>query len=167
MAHQCALADLYPIFRKENTGMNPKLLPTTPQGKVDRLGEEAGEVVEVIGRVLRANGKVDRFGFLSAHPAGGPNNAALLLSEIADLRHAISEIENSITDIARIKVGNSELVWTNDLVPAKELRELYEDEDMTDEDFLALNKVISVCDGQWHREGLEYRFYVDPERVNG
>jgi hypothetical protein len=146
--------------------MNPKLLPTTPQGKVDRLGEEAGEVVEVIGRVLRANGKIDRFGFLSAYPGGGPNNAALLLSEMADLRHAISTIENSITDMARIKVGNTELVWTNDLVPAKELRELYEAEG-TDEDFLAANKVIAVCDGQWHREGLEYRMYIDPERVDG
>jgi hypothetical protein len=115
---------------------------------------------------LRANGKIDRFGFLSAYPGGGPNNAALLLSEMADLRHAISTIENSITDMARIKVGNTELVWTNDLVPAKELRELYEAEG-TDEDFLAANKVIAVCDGQWHREGLEYRMYIDPERVDG
>jgi hypothetical protein len=147
--------------------MNPKLLPTTPQGKVDRLGEEAGEVVEVIGRVLRAKGKIDRFGFLSAHPGGGPNNAALLLSEMADLRHAISTIENSITSIAKIRVGNTDLVWTPDLVPAKELRELYEDDDMTDEDFLAANKVIAVCDGQWHREGLEYRFYLDTERRDG
>jgi hypothetical protein len=147
--------------------MNPKLLPTTPQGMVDRLGEEAGEVVEVIGRVLRAKGKVDRFGFLSAHPNGGANNAALLLSEIADLRHAISQVENSLTDMARIKVGNAELEWTSDLVPAKELRELYEYDDMTDEDFLAANKVIAVCDGQWHREGLEYRLYIDPERRDG
>lgn len=144
--------------------MNPHHLPTTPQGKVDRLGEEAGEVVEVIGRVLRAKGKIDRFGFLSAHPDGGPNNAALLLSEIADLRHAVSVVESAITEMARIKVGNTELVWTNELVPAKELRELYEDDHMTDEDFLAANKVIAVCDGQWHREGLEYRLYLDPDR---
>jgi hypothetical protein len=141
--------------------MNPKLLPITPQGKVDRLGEEAGEVVEVIGRVLRAKGKIDRFGFTSAHPEGGQNNAALLLSELADLRHAISAVENSITDMAAIRAGKTLLLWTSDLVPAKELRELYEDEDMTDEDFLAANKVISVCAGQWHREGLEYRFYKD------
>lgn len=142
--------------------MNPKHLPTTPQGKVDRLGEEAGEVVEVIGRVLRAKGKIDRFGFLSAHPGGGPNNAALLLSEIADLRHAISVVENTITDMARIKVGNSELVWTSELVPAKELREFYDSEDATDDDFLAHNEVIPVCAGQWRREGMEYRFYNDP-----
>jgi hypothetical protein len=147
--------------------MNPKLLPTTPHGMVDRLGEEAGEVVEVIGRVLRANGKIGRFGFESAHPKGGPNNAALLLSEMADLRHAISTIENSITDLAKIRVGNTDLIWTTDLVPAKELRELYEEEDVTDEDFLAANKMIAVCDGQWHREGLDYRFYLDPERRDG
>lgn len=142
--------------------MNPHHLPTTPQGKVDRLAEETGEVVEVIGRVLRAKGKVDRFGFLSAHPKGGPNNAALLLSEIADLRHAISQVENSLTDMARIRVGNAELLWTSTLVPAKELRELYEADETTDEDFLANNQVIAVCAGQWHREGLEFRFYKDP-----
>lgn len=144
--------------------MNPKFLPTTTEGKVDRLGEEAGEVVEVIGRVLRVKGKIDRFGLESTHPEGGPNNAALLLSEMADLRHAISTIENSVTQVAAIKVGNSLLKWTSDLATAKELRELYEHDDMTDEDFLAANKVIAVCDGQWHREGLEYRFYLDPER---
>ncbi|ARQ95274.1 hypothetical protein [Bradyrhizobium phage BDU-MI-1] len=144
--------------------MNPKFLPTTTEGKVDRLGEEAGEVVEVIGRVLRIKGKIDRFGLDSTHPGGGPNNAAVLLSEMADLRHAISTIENEITEIAAIKVGNSLLKWTTDLATAKELRELYEDEDMTDEEFLSQNKVIAVCDGQWHREGLEYRFYRDPER---
>lgn len=146
--------------------MNPKFLPTTTEGKVARLGEEAGEVVEVIGRVLRVKGKIDRFGLESTHPAGGPNNAAMLLSEMADLRDAISTIENSVTEVAAIKVGNSLLKWTSDLATAKELRELYEYDEMTDEDFLAANKMISVCDGQWHREGREYRFYLDPERAN-
>ena len=122
--------------------------------------------IEVIGRCLRVAGKIGRFGFDSAHPEGGPNNAALLLSELADLRHAISQIENTIIDQAQIKVGNTFLVWTNGLVTAKELMELYliDDEDLSEKDFLANNKVISVCDGQWHREGLEYRFYVDPTR---
>jgi hypothetical protein len=144
--------------------MNPKLLPTTLDGKIGRVVEESGEVVEVVGRVLRIIGKTNRFGLTSTHPDGGPNNAAAMLSELADLRHAISAVENGITDHAKIKVGNSELVWTNELVPANELREMYEDETMTDEDFLAANRVIGVCDGQWHREGMEYRFYRDPER---
>jgi len=142
--------------------MNPRYLPTTVDGKIGRVVEESGEVTEVIGRCLRIFGKIGRFGLDSTHPSGGPNNAALLLSELADLRHAISQVENSITDVARIKVGNAELVWTHELITTKELKELLGDEDVTDENFLAEHKVIAVCAGQWHREGLEYRLYKDP-----
>jgi hypothetical protein len=143
--------------------MNPRYLPTTIDGKIVRITEESGEVIEVIGKCLRVVGKIGRFGIDSAHPSGGPNNAALLLSELADLRHAISQVENSITDVAKIKVGNAELVWTNELITTQELKELLGDEDMTDENFLAEHNVIAVCAGQWHREGLEYRLYKDPE----
>lgn len=142
--------------------MNPRFLPTDLDGKIVRITEESGEVIEVIGKCLRVIGKIGRFGIDSVHPAGGPNNAALFLSELADLRHAISQVENSITDQARIKVGNDELVWTNELVTASDLKELLGDEDMTDEVFLSEHKVIAVCAGQWHREGLEYRLYKDP-----
>ncbi|WP_316201018.1 MULTISPECIES: hypothetical protein [unclassified Bradyrhizobium] len=124
-------------------------------------------MIEAIGRCLRINGKIGRFGIESVHPNGGPNNAALLLSELADLRDAISRVENAITDHARIRVGNGELVWTNELATAAELRELYEDEAETDEDFLAAHKVIAICDGQWHREGTEYRLYKDMGREDG
>ncbi|BBB99670.1 hypothetical protein [Bradyrhizobium elkanii] len=141
--------------------MNPRYLPTTVDGKVARVVEESGEVVEVIGRCLRIFGKIGRFGLDSADPEGGPNNAAMFLSELADLRHAISQAENCLTDFAKIKVGNAELIWTKELVPASELRELYKEEHLTDEQFLAENKVIGVCSGQWHREGLEYRLYLD------
>ncbi|TYO65419.1 hypothetical protein FXV83_15905 [Bradyrhizobium hipponense] len=142
--------------------MNPRFLPTDVGGKVVRVVEESGEVVEVIGRCLRIYGKIGRFGLASTFPGGGPNNAALFLSELADLRHAISQVENSLTDFAKVKVGNTELVWTNELATAAELKEMYEDEEMSDEDFLANNKVIGMCAGQWHREGLEYRLYKDP-----
>jgi hypothetical protein len=142
--------------------MNPRYLPVTIDGKVARITEESGEVIEVIGACLRVVGKIGRFGLQSVHPEGGPNNAALLLSEMADLRHAISQVENSITDEAKIRVGNADLVWTNELVTAKELRELYGEESLTDDEFLAANKVIPVCAGQWHREGMEYRLYKDP-----
>jgi hypothetical protein len=84
--------------------MNPKWLPTTLDGQINRVVEESGEVTEIIGKVLRVIGKTGRFGLTSAHPEGRPNNAALLLSELADLRHAISVIENGITDHARIVV---------------------------------------------------------------
>ena len=82
---------------------------------------------------------------------------------MADLRHAISQVENSITDEARIRVGKADLLWTNELVTAMELRELYDEEHLTDVEFLGANKVIAVCSGQWHREGMEYRLYKDPE----
>jgi len=148
--------------------MNPKYLPTTIDGKIDRLVEESGEVTEVIGRVLRIVGKTGRFGLTSAHPEGGPNNAALMLSELADLRHAISAVENGcITDHAKIVIhepgGRNELVWTSELLSTKELRELLGDEDTTDEQFNSEHKVIGVCAGQWHREGLDWRLYKDPE----
>ncbi|GAA0005220.1 hypothetical protein [Bradyrhizobium elkanii] len=144
--------------------MNPRYLPTTVDGKVARVVEESGEVVEVIGRCLRIYGKIGRFGLESTDPGGGPTNAAMYLSELADLRHAISQVENSLTDFARIKVGNTELVWTDTLIPTQELRELIGDEDhANDNEFNSANKVIPVCAGQWHREGLEWRFYVDPE----
>jgi hypothetical protein len=143
--------------------MNPRFLPNTLDGKIVRITEESGEVIEVIGKCMRVVGKIGRFGIDSTHPSGGPNNAALLLSELADLRHAISQVENSITDVAKIKVGNAELVWTKELITTQELKELLGDEDMTDENFLAEHKVIAVCAGQWHREGLEYRLYKDPE----
>lgn len=141
--------------------MNPRYLPTTVDGKIARVVEESGEVTEVIGRCLKTFGKIGRFGLESTNPGGGPNNAALFLSELADLRHAISQVENTLTDFAKIKVGNAELIWTKELVPAAELRELYGEEELTDEEFLAQNKVIGVCAGQWHREGLEYRLYLD------
>ncbi|WP_029081163.1 hypothetical protein [Bradyrhizobium sp. th.b2] len=146
--------------------MNPRYPPTTVDGKIARVVEESGEVTEVIGRCLRIFGKIGRFGVDSTHPGGGPNNAAMFLSELADLRHAISQVENSLTDLAKIKVGNAELIWTNELVTATELKELLGAEEMTDEDFLSGNKAIAVCAGQWHREGLEYRLYADPEWEN-
>ncbi|UPT95496.1 hypothetical protein J4G48_0040795 [Bradyrhizobium barranii subsp. apii] len=147
--------------------MNPKYLPTTIDGKIDRLVEESGEVTEVIGRVLRIVGKTGRFGLTSAHPEGGPNNAALLLSELADLRHAISVVENGITEHARIIVQQTsckkvELVWTNELIPTNELRDLI-GADCSDDEFSSIHQHIGTCAGQWHREGLEWRFYKDSE----
>jgi len=135
--------------------MNPKYLPTHLPGKLDRIMEESAEVIQAIC-------KANRFSLTSSEPGGGPNNATMILSEIADLRHAISVAEDELTERAAIVVGNAQLLWTNTLVPAKELRELYEAEDISDEEFLSDNKVIAVCAGQWHREGLEYRFYRDP-----
>ncbi|MEY9575783.1 hypothetical protein ABIE88_003359 [Bradyrhizobium diazoefficiens] len=131
--------------------MNPRYLPTTREGKIDRLVEESGEV-------LLAIGKAARFGLESTHPDGGPNNAARLLSELADLRHAISEVENEITDAAKVRRTGQDLVWTNELIPTDEMRELIGWDGPMD-DFL----FFQVCAGEWHREGAEWRFYKDPE----
>jgi hypothetical protein len=117
--------------------------------------EEASEVIQAIC-------KSNRFSLISAAPGGGPNNAALILSEIADLRHAISVTEEELTERAAVVVGNGHLLWTNELISANELKELLGDEDMTDAEFLSENKMIAVCAGQWHREGLDYRLYKDP-----
>ena len=141
--------------------MNPRYLPTDLEGKIDRLVEESGEVLQVIG-------KIGRFGLTSAHPKGGPNNASLLLSEMADLRHAISVVENEITDHAKIVVNTpevkTELVWTNELISTREMRELICDEECeTDEDFNSEHTEILVCEGEWRREGFDWRFYKDPD----
>jgi hypothetical protein len=145
--------------------MNPKLLPAA-----DDLGGNISRIVEESGEVLQAIGKIDRFGLDSYHPRkGGLNNAAHMLSELADLRHAISVTEALLTDHAKAVVLSDgvyrhDFVWTNTLITTAELRELVGDEDHeNDDEFNAENDCIPVCAGQWHREGLEWRFFVDPE----
>lgn len=69
--------------------MNPQYLPQTPEGRIDRLVEEAGEV-------LMAIGKLRRFGPDSRHPDGGPSNIEQLKTELRDLRHAIGEVEDDL-----------------------------------------------------------------------
>jgi hypothetical protein len=51
-----------------------------------------------------------------------------------------------------------------DGVDLSAMRELIGDEGHeTDDPFNAENEVIAVCAGKWHREGLDWHFYVDPE----
>ncbi|WP_316196705.1 hypothetical protein [Bradyrhizobium sp. SZCCHNS3053] len=138
--------------------MNPKYLPTELWPQLHRLSEEAGEIVQAIGKAGRFNS------LEGAAPDGGPNNATSILSEIADIRHAISVVEEKLIEKAGILVDGTMLVWTEALVTVTELREIIGDEDYaTDEDFAAAHKSVPVCEGQWHREGLEYRFYRDPD----
>lgn len=47
------------------------------------LSEEAGEIVQAVGKILR-------HGYESTHPAGGPTNREALLHEIHDIRVIIS-----------------------------------------------------------------------------
>ncbi|WP_315740012.1 hypothetical protein [Bradyrhizobium sp. SZCCHNR1093] len=138
--------------------MNPKYLPTTLWGKLHRLSEEADEIVKAVG-------KAGRFGSLDGGPPdGGPNNAAEILLEVADIRHAISVVEGELQGLAAINVDSGHLIWTDTLIPTSELRQLIGDEEHeTDEDFGAAHKWIPVCHGWWVREGLDWRFYVDQE----
>lgn len=46
------------------------------------IAEECGEVIHVIGKILR-------HGLLCAHPDGGPDNQRLLTVELGDLRAAV------------------------------------------------------------------------------
>jgi NTP pyrophosphatase (non-canonical NTP hydrolase) len=73
--------------------MNPKYLPTTTEGKMGRVAEEAGEVVQAIGKILR-------FGFFSRYPADAPNNNVDdLLSEMEDLEDAIKRFRPDLEAI--------------------------------------------------------------------
>lgn len=78
--------------------MNPKFLPTSAEGRLARVTEECGEVVQAIG-------KVGRFGLTMRWPdkrftdPRGPTNAEKLLGEIADLRHAIDAAEPDLLAI--------------------------------------------------------------------
>lgn len=46
------------------------------------LAEECGEVIHIIGKILR-------HGFESTHPRGGPSNRALLEKELGDVLYAM------------------------------------------------------------------------------
>jgi hypothetical protein len=148
--------------------VNPRYLPTDLTGKIDRVGEECAEVLQAIF-------KAKRFGLSQNHPDGGMNNAAEILNECANLRHAISQIENDVGMTAAAKVeyfgifgDTKDYVWTPEHIGVKEMRELIgddDDDDISDEDFLSSNKKIQVCHGEWHREELGYRFFADPEMI--
>lgn len=71
--------------------MNKVYLPTTLEGKMFRASEECGEVVHVLGKCLR-------FGLDDYHPKTGLLNVDALMAEVADLRHALNELEKVVTD---------------------------------------------------------------------
>lgn len=70
------------------------------------LAEECAEVIQVIG-------KIQRHGYESCHPNGGPNNRRLLTREIGDVKAAITLLveghdvdEELISDSRREKLFN-------------------------------------------------------------
>ena len=65
--------------------MTDRLTPGLLPGQIERLAlvaEECGEVLQVIGKVLR-------HGHESSHPNGGPTNRELLETELGDLEASI------------------------------------------------------------------------------
>ncbi|MEG3086202.1 hypothetical protein [Sphingomonas sp. PB4P5] len=56
------------------------------------LAEEAGEIIQAVGKVLR-------HGYASTHPDGGPDNRAMLSREVRDL-FAVAEAMGFVGDIA-------------------------------------------------------------------
>lgn len=69
----------------------PEYLPKDRNGRLFRLIEECGEVLQMCG-------KAGRFGMSSRHPEGGPRNISALLAELRDLRDAIDALEPDLHD---------------------------------------------------------------------
>jgi hypothetical protein len=66
--------------------VDPRLLPTTQAGKLDRLMEECSEVIKSIC-------KARRFGWVATGLDGTVyDNRVDLLNELKDLNHAIAEV---------------------------------------------------------------------------
>lgn len=79
-------------------------LPTDRNGRLFRLIEECGAV-------LQALGTAGRFGMESLHPLepDGSNSAEMILAELAGLRAAIEAVEPDLRAFAEARRGASEL----------------------------------------------------------
>lgn len=84
--------------------MNTKYLPTSPEGKKDRVLEEIGEVIQAIG-------KCGRWGMIAKDPYTGIeyDNRATLRAELADLKDAIDRFDSSLADVDTY--SPEELAW--------------------------------------------------------
>jgi hypothetical protein len=74
--------------------MREDLLPKTFDTGVSRIVEESGEVIEIIGRVLKITGKLQRFGYIATDSVTGKSydNVADLFTELDQLEHAICQL---------------------------------------------------------------------------
>ena len=71
--------------------MSEKLFSNLSPGEIERLGllaEEAAEVIQVVGKILR-------HGWDSTKPSGGPTNRENLVTEFIDLSTVIGLCEGS------------------------------------------------------------------------
>lgn len=78
-----------------------KLTPAEAE-RLSILAEECAEVIQVVG-------KIQRHGFESGHPNGGPSNRALLEKELGDVRFAMDFMrEGGDVDLDHIDQAMSE-----------------------------------------------------------
>lgn len=75
--------------------MNPKFAPKTPEGRIDRLIEEVGEVAIESGKLLQLLGKARRFGMDSQHPDGGLTNRNAILAAFSTLKFEMEDLANA------------------------------------------------------------------------
>jgi hypothetical protein len=82
-------------FFPEGGGMNPRYAPRDPEGRMNRLVEEVGEVMIEAGALLQLIGKAKRFGLDSAHPDGGPTNRIAIIQAMEGLRREMGDLEKA------------------------------------------------------------------------
>lgn len=80
--------------------MKADYLPKDRDGRLFRLVEECGEVLQAIG-------KAGRFGMENRYPAEGDSNAAKLLAELDDLQHAMEAVREDL-ELFGAGLGKSE-----------------------------------------------------------
>lgn len=91
-------------MKQKLTKRRPRFTNGLTKAEGERLAlllEECGEVVQIIGKIMR-------HGFESHHPAGGPPNRELLEDELGDVLAAITILGNA-GDITGFQVEQARL----------------------------------------------------------
>ena len=79
-----------------NVGQERVVMPSDAEKeRLFMLAEEAGEVVQMVGKTLR-------HGYDSTHPSGGPTNKELLRKEIADFLGVLKMMTSDNDDFDEI-----------------------------------------------------------------
>lgn len=73
------------------------------------LAEECGEVVQIIGKILR-------HGYESTHPEGGPTNREALAREVGDIFAVVEFMRDQHDDLSDMSIEAAHLSKNNKLV---------------------------------------------------
>jgi len=82
-------------------------LSTDQVERLAMLAEECGEVIQIVGKILR-------HGYDSTHPDGGPSNRELLVNELCDI-DAVWGAMRSRGDIKGYSYAKVKEVWVRKL----------------------------------------------------